>query len=111
MNAQELVSIAKQQGYELISAGQNIKYRGIGEPPHKLIEHLRKHKQEVLIWLTAKERLSLLAKEYKWDVDDLLDWFKDPMDMHDLARWTIPQVRQSVEFYIDHHERFRGVGK
>ena len=51
----------------------------------------------------ALRRLTQLAEEYCWDLDDLLDWFRDDLDMSDLARWTMPQVRQSVEFYINHH--------
>lgn len=107
MNVEELILVVNQHGYELSPAGDKIRYRGIGEPPQNLIEIIRKHKKGLLIWLTAKEKLTLLAKEYVWELDDLLDWFKDDMDMKDLARWTLPQVRQSVEFYINHHEYLR----
>ena len=61
-----------------------------------------------LKYTSAIRRLSQLADEYHWDLNDLLDWFKDPMDMEDIARWTLPQVRQSVEFYINHHKYLRG---
>jgi hypothetical protein len=40
----------------------------------------------------------VFARKYDCDLDDLLDWFTDPMGMQDLTRWTLPQVPQSVKF-------------
>ena len=111
MNTQELISVISQHGYELKSAGDKVKYWGKGELPPALLDDMRTHKEELLNWLTAKEKLALFANEFDWDLGDLLDWFKDELDMRDLARWTMPQVRQSVEFYIGHHEYLRKTGR
>ena len=81
MNTHELITAVTDHGYELTPAGDKIKYQGPGGIPDDLLAKLATHKQEVLSYLTAKEKLAYLAEEINWDLYDLLDWFKDDDDM------------------------------
>ena len=56
----------------------------------------------------ACEKLTILANESGHPLDDLLDWYKTPMDMADLARWDMDTVRHVVGQYISDPEFYRG---
>ena len=107
MNTCTLVADVENYGYQLTQADGKIKYRGQGGLPDNLISKLKSGKPAVIQYLAAREKLNILASEFNWPVDDLLDWFKDDDDMKDIARWDIYLVRRSVQFYIDNHKQFR----
>ena len=56
----------------------------------------------------AWNRLATLANESDHSLDDLLDWYKDDMDMRDIARWDMNTVRHVVGQYISDPGFYRG---
>ncbi len=106
MNTIGLVSDVSKHGYELTLAGRNIRYRGKGGLPGDLLNRLRNHKQAVIVYLSAKEKLTIVAEEFEWEFDDLLDWYQ--YNMKDIARLQISEVRFIVADYIQNHKACRG---
>jgi len=71
-------------------------------------QYIRKHKPALLDELqdinkTAARKLHQIAQEQDWPLSDLLDWYKSDLDMKDVARLGMPQVREVVRFYIDNY--------
>jgi hypothetical protein len=56
--------------------------------------------------ITAKRKLEMIAEEFEWELDDLLDWYQN--DMKDIGRLKISEVRFIVADYIENHEANRG---
>ena len=50
-----------------------------------------------------------LASEFKWQIDELIDWYKSEEDMKDIARLDMSQVKEVVRFYIDNYELCRSI--
>ena len=107
MNAQNLIAVAFQCGVELTPAGDKIRYSG--KIPDGLLDALRKHKQEVLNYLIEEEKLAYFADLYEWDLDDLMDWYKN--DYADIARLDLSQLLNVVRFYLENYDLCRCTDK
>lgn len=101
MNTGEIVSAVTNRGYQLTLADGKIRYRGNGGLSNVLMDQLRHHKQAVIVYLAAKEKLVILANEFNWDIDDLLDWYQH--DMENLGRLEFNEVRFIVKDYLTNH--------
>ena len=103
MRVDHLVNSVAEQGFILWRDGDNVRFRGKQGMPSDQIEALRQHKFELIAYL----KLRAVAGEMDWQLTDLLDWYKTPMDMADLARWDMGTVRHVVGQYISDAEFYR----
>lgn len=56
--------------------------------------------------ITAKRKLEMMAEEFEWEHNDLLDWYQ--YNMKNIARLKISEVRFLVADYIKNHQACRG---
>ena len=71
---------------------------------------IRDRKWQLLTELEVTNKLSLIAKELGWPLDDLLDWYHSDLDMHDLACFDHDTVLLVVRDYIQNYDLCRGGG-
>jgi len=106
MRIDALVNATAEQGFILWWDGDNVRFKGEQGMPPEQLDTLRQHKMELIAYLKLRE----IAGEMDWQLTDLLDWYKTPMDMADLARWDMDTVRQVVADYIQLIDLCRGEG-
>ncbi len=90
----------ESRGYQFSLDGEKLVWRGQAPLPDNQIESMRANKAELVAWIKARDKLSIVAESLGCQMDELLDFYQN--DMADIARMSMDALRFIVRDYIQY---------